>query len=152
MAGGGNCWARERNVSSRRLDPFRFISTPPPRFSTSSFNPFSLEIKVSSCLRTSCRFLHSWPIIPYVYYKIILLHSLLRHDVLISQRISWCPLPLLWNDNTDTLWKWLFFAVKKCTSFTTYSASCSLGFKPGPGLHWLRAWNWPPGLETHLEH
>lgn len=39
-------------------------------------------------------FLHHWPIIPYVYYKIIFLNSQLTLGVLILQPISQCLLSL----------------------------------------------------------
>lgn len=52
----GSCWAERISGQGRRA-PSRFISTPPPWFITLSFNPFSLEIKVSSCPCTSFRFL-----------------------------------------------------------------------------------------------
>lgn len=114
---------QREDVSSRGLVSFRFISTPPSRFITPSFNPFSLEIKVSSCLCTSFRF----PA-PLANYSICLLqnnllHSQLTHDVLISRCISRCLLPSLWNDNIDTSESDFSFAVKKCTSFTPYPAS-----------------------------
>ena len=47
--------------------------------------------------------LHHWPIIPYVYYKIIFLNSQLTHDVLILQCIFQCLLSLPGSDNVHTL-------------------------------------------------
>lgn len=144
--------AEQREDSSSRLVPFKFLSTPPPRFITPSFSPFSLEIKVSSCLCTSLRF----PA-PLANYSICLLQNHFTPfpahawgpNITLSFPVS-APLAVQWQHRH--VWEWLFLAVKKGTSFTTYPASYELGFTAGLGLHWLRAWNWPCGLETHLGH
>lgn len=82
-----NKWPRwkllsRKDIQSSRHVPFRFISTPPPWFITLSFNPFSLEIKVSSCLRTSFRF----PAL-LANYSIHLLQNYFTR----SPAYSWCP-------------------------------------------------------------
>lgn len=84
--------SRKRVFSPARFALSRFFSTPPPWFITQSFSPFSLEIKVSSCLGASFTFLA-----PLANYSICLpqnysLSSQLTLDVLILQRISQCLL------------------------------------------------------------
>lgn len=127
-----------------RRAPSRFISTPPPWFITLSFNPFSLEIKVSSCLCTSFRFLA-----PLANYSICLPQNYLTRFPAYSpcpggQRVSWLPaLPAAGPQHTH-LWEWLFCAVKAVTSFPAYPASNEWGFQLDSGTPWHGAWPWPP--------
>ena len=123
-----NKWPRWKSLSregiwSSRLVPFRFISTPPPWFITLSLNPFSLEIKCPAVSVPHLDLLHHRPIIPYVYYKIILLNSQLTFNVFILQRISWCLLSMLWNDNTHTFKNGFSVLLGSATSFRVYPAS-----------------------------
>lgn len=60
----------ERLSSPAGFAPSRVFSTPPPWFTTQSFNPFSLEIKVSSCLCSSFTFPS-----PLANYSICLLQN-----------------------------------------------------------------------------
>lgn len=124
-----NKWPRWKVLSGeRRFSPAgfalsRFSSTPPPWFTTQSFNPFSLEIKVSSCLCSSFTFLA-----PLANYSICLPQNYFPQ----FPAYSWCPnittyflvsalLAVGWQHTYPG--KWLFFAVKRCDLFTTYSAS-----------------------------
>lgn len=110
-------------IWSNRLVPFRFISTPPPWFITLSLNPLSLEIKCPAVSVPHLDFLHHRPIIPYVYYKIILLNSRLTLNVLILQHISWCLLSMLQNDNIHTFENGFSVLLRSASSFPVYPAS-----------------------------
>lgn len=94
-------------LSRERIHP---AASFPSGFSQLHLPGLSLLPSILSLLRWKCPaisvphwdFLHHWPIIPYVYYKIILLHSQRTREVLISPCISRCLLPLLWDGNKDT--------------------------------------------------
>lgn len=143
----GSCWAERIWPGRGRRAPSRFISTPPPWFITLSFNPFSLEIKVSSCPCTSFRFLA-----PLADYSI----CLPQHYLTRVPASSRCPnmttcflvpaLPATGPQHTH-LWKWLSCVVKAVPSFHAYPASYELGFKLDSGTPWHGAWPWPPVLK-----
>lgn len=92
----------------------------------SSLNPSILSLLREKCPAVSVPhldFLHHWPIIPYVYYKIIFVNSQLALDVLILQRVSWSLVSCSEMTTYTYLGKWLFFAVSSRAPFTTYPAS-----------------------------
>lgn len=108
---------QREDILSSRLVPCSFISTPPPCFLTPNFNAFSLEIKVSSCLCTSFRFLA-----PLANYSI----CLLQRDFIQFPDYSQCPNLITYfmvsvlaaNDDTHTFardFPWLW---RKATSLT----------------------------------
>lgn len=105
---------QREDTPSSRLIPSGLSQLHLLGLSFSSYNPFSLEIKVSSCLCTSFRF----PA-PLANYSICLLQSYFPQ----FPAYLWWPnitmyflvsalLAVEWRHTH--LWKWLFFAVKKC--------------------------------------
>lgn len=144
MAGCGGSRRAERIQPGRgRRAPSRFISTPHPWFITLSFNPFSPEIKVSSCLCTSFRFLA-----PLANYSICLPQNYLSGSQLHPpcprwQRVSGACSPCR-GRTAHTPLRVTFPCGKGCHRFS--------GFQSDSGMPWLGAGlTLTACLQTHLK-
>lgn len=114
------CWAGRGYLVQQALLHVGFSQ---PHLPGLPLNPFSLEIKVSSCLCSSFTFLA-----PLANYSICLPQNYFPQ----FPAYSWCP-NITTNFPLSALlvvgWqytypgKWLFVAVKRYDLFTTYSAS-----------------------------
>lgn len=106
---------------------------------------------MSSCLVPHLHFLHHWPIIPYVYRKIISLNSQLILDVLILQHISRCLLSWRQDGNTHIPRKMTSLGCKEVRPF--HHVLCLLLIRLQIGLTFSdisRQAIFP--TEVHLEH
>lgn len=106
-------------IQSRRLIPLGFSQLHLRGLSLSPSILFLWRWKYPAVPVPHLDFLHHWPIIPYVYYKIIFLNSQLTHDVLILQCIFRCLLSLPGSDNVHTFENDLSLLWRSATSFTT---------------------------------